>query len=198
MGKLLPVILIAMGVGGGIGAGIMLRPSGDAESEMAAVAECPHGETDCELPDEHAEPDPHAAPDEDDSHAPVDDHAEPAAESGGHGEEPTSSAIEYVALRRQLVVPLVIDDRVASLVILSLSIEATGGNLEMIYQREPKLRDQFLRALFRHANSGGFDGVFTSGEKMNDLRSALDAAARSVLGSISHQVLVTEILRQEL
>ena len=38
---------------------------------------------------------------------------------------------------------------------------------------KPRLRDSFLKVMFRHANSGGFDGSFTSGRKMDDLKSAL-------------------------
>jgi len=52
--------------------------------------------------------------------------------------------------------------------------------------------------MFRHANSGGFDGAFTTGRKMEDLRSALLVAAREVFGEIPvSDVLITEIARQD-
>jgi hypothetical protein len=95
-----------------------------------------------------------------------------------------------------MIVPIVSQDKVASLVVLSLSIEVKGGFSKEVYDREPALRDAFLQALFRHANTGGFNGDFTSGEKMADLRRALNSAAAQVLGSTMIQVLVTDILRQ--
>lgn len=104
---------------------------------------------------------------------------------------------EYVALQRQMIVPIVSNDQVISLVVLSLSIEVQPGFSNDVYDREPKLRDAFLRVLFRHANSGGFSGAFTSGEKMQDLRRALNRAGQQVLGTVLIQVLVTDILRQE-
>ncbi len=189
MGKLIPIILILAGVGGGIGAGIMLRPSADAD--MAAMDD----ERGAEMPSDDGSGEP-----ADDGYGdPADDQDEPAAKSGDYGDGPALSAIEYVALRRQLIVPLVDGNRVGALIVLSLSIEAVGGNIELIYDLEPKLRDEFLQVLFRHANTGGFDGMFTTSEAMNDLRSALNAAARDVLGSsVVQQVLITEILRQEI
>ena len=59
------------------------------------------------------------------------------------------------------------------------------------------LRDMFLQVMFNHANSGGFDGAFTSGEKMNDLRGSLFQAAVKVLGPIATDVLVIDIVRQD-
>ena len=52
--------------------------------------------------------------------------------------------------------------------------------------------------MFRHANSGGFDGSFTAGQKMEDLKSALLAAARRSLHETPvGEVLITEIARQD-
>ena len=88
--------------------------------------------------------------------------------------------------------------RVEALVVASLSIEVTGGSTQAVYQREPKLRDVFLQVMFDHANIGGFEGAFTSGERMDILRSALFLdAARSVLGTNVKDVLITEIARQD-
>ena len=157
-----------VGASGGAGLGLLLRP----DAEMASSVVIDH-----------------------EAEAPEDDHA--VAATDGHG-EPVTSAVEYVALQRQLIVPLVDENRVDALIVLSLSIEAKSGNIEVIYDREPKLRDEFLQVLFRHANTGGFEGTFTSGEAMRDLKAALSAASHDVLGAISHQVLVTEILRQEI
>jgi hypothetical protein len=88
-------------------------------------------------------------------------------------------------------------DRVQSLVVASLSVEISTGSTEVVYQREPKLRDAFLQVLFDHANIGGFSGTFTTGDRMRVLRGALMDAARSVLGPEVSDVLITEIARQD-
>ncbi len=75
----------------------------------------------------------------------------------------TRSEVEYVKLNNQFVVLVMEGAEIQSLVILSLSVEVAAGQAELVYAREPKLRDTFLRVLFDHANMGGFDGPFTQG-----------------------------------
>lgn len=104
---------------------------------------------------------------------------------------------EYVKLNNQFVIPVVGPDRVNALVVASLSVEVPTGSTEAVYAREPKLRDVFLQVLFDHANIGGFEGTFTSGDRMEILRSALLEAARPVLGSDVSDILITEIARQD-
>lgn len=162
MGKLLPILLILVGVGGGIGAGIVLRPD---PSEEAALPECQPAET----PTEHAE---------------LDDHGLPALP-------------EYVKLNNQFIVPVVDRERVASLVVLSLSLEAKAGASDSVFAREPKLRDVFLQVLFDHANVGGFRGAFTQAGTMDSLRQSLLDAAQGVMGGDVTDVLITDIARQD-
>lgn len=52
MGKMIPILLLLIGIGGGIGAGLAFRPEHDARTEAAnPPGECP------ELPDLHASED---------------------------------------------------------------------------------------------------------------------------------------------
>jgi hypothetical protein len=103
----------------------------------------------------------------------------------------------FVALGNQFIVPIIDGENVASLVILSVSIEIPEGEEEPVHNAEPRLKDAFLQVLFDHANTGGFDGTFTATETMRSLRLALDAAAREVLGDIARSVLITDIVRQD-
>ena len=153
MGKLLPVLLALIGLGGGLGAGMMLRPASETPAEAEAAAE----------------------------HAPAESAAPP----------------DYVKLNNQFIVPLVDGGRVASMVVLSLSLEVTSGHTADIYAREPKLRDAFLQVLFDHANTGGFRGSFTDGSNLVLLRQALKEKATSVAGDLVTDVLITEIARQD-
>ncbi|WP_348984503.1 flagellar basal body-associated FliL family protein [Aliiroseovarius sp. S1339] len=104
---------------------------------------------------------------------------------------------EFVKINNQFVIPVVRDEKVVALVVLSLSLEVTTGSREAVYLREPKLRDEFLQVMFNHANSGGFDGVFTQTSKLTNLRRALREVATSILGTVVHDVLVTNIMRQD-
>lgn len=122
--------------------------------------------------------------------------AAPAEEEHAEtGEEPLPP--DYVKLNNQFVVPVLEGGRVVSLVVLSLSLEVAAGNTEMVYQREPKIRDAFLQVLFDHANTGGFRGSFTDGSNLVLLREALTEKAVGILGTVVTDVLITEIARQD-
>ncbi len=116
----------------------------------------------------------------------------PAVDSHGNELQP-----EYVKMNNQFVIPVVKDGDMAALVVLSISLEVSPGGKEATFQREPKLRDAFNQVLFDHANSGGFDGVFTNSNNMVLLRDSLYEAARKVAGPVVKEVLIDEIVRQD-
>lgn len=171
LGKLIPVILALVGLGGGVGAGLFLRPAPAAEE--------------------------HSADDADPAKAGEHGAAAAGDEAADHEGEPEEGAPEYVKMNNQFVVPVVEDGRVAAMVVLSVSIEVEAGNTEAVYQREPKLRDVFLQVLFDHANTGGFSGSFTDGANLIVLRTSLKEAAILVMGSAVRDVLITDIARQD-
>ncbi len=168
MSKILPVLLLLVGIGAGIGAGIMLKPS---PSEMVAL------DSDAQAVEDLAQHD--------------------EVHDAGHEEDVDPSMPEYVELNNQFVVPVVRDDMVDSLVVMSLGIEVDAGGENDVYQREPKLRDVLLQVLFDHANVGGFHGRFTDGNTMDTLRMALTEAAQSVVGQAVRAVVITDIARQD-
>lgn len=118
-----------------------------------------------------------------------------SAEVEVDGEEETGT--EYVKLNNQFVIPDVEDERVAAMVVLSLSLEVETGGRELVYQQEPKLRDVFLQVLFDHANAGGFRGAFTSNRNMTELRTALREIAQKTVGDKVLDVLIIDIVRQD-
>lgn len=177
---LLPIILLLFGVGGGVGAGFML---GSGNAVASETEEDEHG-----AEEEHAEGDDHDG----EEHAEDEEPAEPARV------QPAGEGTEYVRINNQFVVPIVRNGAVRSLVVMSLSLEVDVGGNSAVFNLEPRLRDSFLRVMFAHANSGGFDGLFTEAEAMAPLRSALREAAQNVLGRGStHDVLITDITRQD-
>jgi hypothetical protein len=110
---------------------------------------------------------------------------------------PLDRPTEFVRLANQFVVPLVSRGRVDSVVVMSLGVEVTAGMGAMVHAREPKLRDAFLQVLFDHANVGGFRGVFTEGQTLLALRTALREAAVRVLGPDASDVLIMDLVRQD-
>ena len=169
MRKLLPIFLLLIGTAGGVGAGLALRPSPAPLADGHETA----------VKESHAESKPAPAQPRDDDH-------------GGMG------GLSFVKLNNQFVVPIVSRERVEALVVMSLSIELTDSEAEAIYQREPKLRDQFLQVLFDHANMGGFKGEFTDNRKLDSLRAGLLEVAQHVVGPQVSGVLITDIARQDM
>ena len=164
---LVPVLLALAGLGGGVGAGLVLRP--------------PAGETALPCAEAGADTPDHAA--EETGEGPADD-----------GGEPTH---DYVKLNNQFIVPIVEGGEVHAMVILSMTLEVSPGSSEQVYLREPKIRDAFLQVLFDHANAGGFSGAFTNGNNLDVLRNALRETATQSLGPAVSDVLITDIVRQE-
>ncbi|MEX0276020.1 MAG: flagellar basal body-associated protein FliL [Ruegeria sp.] len=108
-----------------------------------------------------------------------------------------SDAYEYLKLTKQFVVPVVADDEITALVTMSLSLETNPGITEVFYDMEPKLRDGFLQVLFDHANTGGFDGAFTTSDNLLTLRRSLLEVARKELGQDVSAVLIMSVSRQD-
>lgn len=180
MKALLPMLLALLGLGGGIGAGLALKPAGDPQAAEAAVID--------QAPDGAAAEGAPAAED----HGPA-----PAAAPAGAGAAETGAEQDYVKLNNQFVVPVMADGKVRALVVMSLSLQVGAGGRETVFAREPKLRDGFLQVLFDHANSGGFDGNFTAADNLRTLRLALLEAARNVLGDQVADILILDMMRQD-
>lgn len=170
MKKLLPILLAIIGLAGGIGAGAFLKPA----PEVVEAPAC-NPETDpCE-----------------------DDNTAPYASAAVMETYDPDKQWDYVKMPKQFVVPIIKKERVSALVVLSLSLEVEQGTTDTVLSRVPKLKDGFLQVLFAHANSGGFNGAFTTGQSMKDLRKSLNEVARQYLGETVNDVLIEEIVKQE-
>lgn len=168
MKKLLPILLLLIGLGAGGGAGWVLQPhvAPEAPAQIAAI-------------DTDGETAAHGA----------------AALTGHYAPAPANT--ETVRLPNQFVVPLITDGRVRAMVVIGLALEFEAGHNFSMLDNEPRLRAIFLQLLFDYANLGGFDGVFTSGEALQNLRRTLREAARTEIGPSVYDVLITDLLRQE-
>ena len=176
MRLLLPLVLALIGAGAGVGAGLYLRPAPEVPADTAA-GDAAAGDTG-----------PDAAGAEDGDGA---DDAPPEPDYPGLGQT------DFVRMSNQFVVPVLDQGAISALVVLSLSLETAPGMREMVFVREPKLRDAFLQVLFDHANAGAFDGNFTASARIETLRRRLREAARPILGRDVYDVLITDIARQD-
>lgn len=173
MKLLVPLLIALLGLGAGVGAGLALKPPPEEK-----VAEGP--------------------PCVDDGHGGC---AEPEVDpfrTGASKDVHIEGEPYYVPMEKPFVVPVFDGERVVAMVVLSISLETGAESAPAVEAVEPRLRDRFLKAMFRHANTGGFDGSFTTGQKMEDLKSALVGAAREVMGSEPvGDVLITDVARQD-
>jgi flagellar protein FliL len=185
-----PIVLALLGLGAGVGAGIALKPAAPGHADLACAepsAGPGHSEpaaAQTHAAPERAEPAPCPPPD---PFAPV----EHAAKKPAH-------ELAYVTMDKPFVVPVFSGEKVIAMMVVSLSVETEAEAAPTVEGVKPRLRDSFLKAMFRHANSGGFNGSYTAGPKMDDLKSALLQAAQAILPETPvEEVLITEIARQD-
>ncbi|WP_227269035.1 flagellar basal body-associated FliL family protein [Roseobacter weihaiensis] len=165
MKKLLPILMLLVGSGAGVGAGVFFRPDA-APVEKADVEDTPADEV-----EKSDEPEKDGLP---------------------------TQGKEYIKLSNQFVVPLVENERIASMVVMTLSVEIPEGQGQAVYDIEPKIRDEFLRVLFDHAAIGSFRGAFLTNQNLDTIRTSLrDVAFKTFGKDLISDVLIFEIARQD-
>lgn len=112
------------------------------------------------------------------------------------GDADAAAATAWFKFPQQFFVPVLHGGHLDSTMILSLSVEMPETASEEVYAHEIKLRDALLRQLLIHANTGGFDGNFTTEAHLRKLRAELTAAARAIVPRIG-EILIGDIARQE-
>ena len=169
MKKLLPIVLLLIGLGAGGGVGWILQPAAEAAPSAPDGADAGQAR----------------------------DAAGQDQSAPGVAYRPAPENLETVRMPNQFVVPLIRDGQVYAMVVIGLALEIEAGSSFTLTVSEPRLRAIFLQILFDYANVGGVDGVFTSGEALLSLRRTLNEAARAEVGPELYDVLITELLRQE-
>lgn len=170
---LLPLALGLLGAAGGAGAALYFAPE--------------------EAPDEVATPESLA----EDASAPCGPGLSSASLEAPPEAPPTEGTTEFARMSNQFIVPVMQGGKVDALIVMSLTIEVSAGGSEAVHEREPRLRTSFLQAMFNHANSGGFEGNFTTSRNLEVLRETLLQRAREVIGPPVRDVLITEMVRQD-
>ena len=174
MRRMLPVLLILLGLGGGVGAGWFLKPPAPEPEAAEGSRGAPRDGAD----DATAVPDPDAGHD-------------------GHGEAAAEER-SYVTVGRQTIVPVVEGARTRALMLFELAVDVDPSAHDRAVFMEPRLRDAFLRELLKMSSTGAFTETFTEEWIIDELRRNLSAAARRYLGDAVREVLVLDVVRQEL
>lgn len=104
----------------------------------------------------------------------------------------------YVKISRQMIVPVVEGGSTRALMVFEIALDVPSEHREMVFEREPRIRDAFLRELFELSYTGAFLETYTSDRVMEEMRSKLLAAAKLHLGGRVTDVLILDALRQEL
>lgn len=179
MKLLIPVIFLLVGVGGGVGAAIVLAPTPDPAEDGDVAAE------DADAVEETGE----------DGQAADDGEAASATDEGEDAGD--AKPVEFLNMENQFIVPLVDDGVVHGLVVVTISLEVVEGTIAAVHQLEPKIRDRFLQVLFNHANNGGFAGNFTDFRYIQSLKDELLRNAQVVAGRDVSDILILDLVRQD-
>ncbi|MFV0292523.1 MAG: hypothetical protein ACK5II_04615 [Paracoccus sp. (in: a-proteobacteria)] len=184
--KLLPVLALLLVVTAGLLGGEYLRPEG-GKNDISASAH--DGQTD-ETADGN---DDHAA-----SKVAGDAGWDPGdtKPDGKEDAKGQSAGVAHYRFPSQFFVPVMRGDQLNGMMVLTLTVEMPAALEEDVYKLEFRLRDAFLRTLLIQANTGGFDGNYTTEPRMRRLREALMKTADEVSDGIVTDVLIEDIARQ--
>ena len=121
-------------------------------------------------------------------------HAAPA--DPGHDEE-GDGTVGWFRFPSQFFVPVVRNGGTEYVMIMTVTLEIPKSAQAEVEALEHRLRDALLRQLIIHANTGGFDGNFTSDAQLRKLRDGILTAAQSVAHDNILSVLIEDIARKE-
>lgn len=169
MGKILPILVVLVGLGGGGAAGYFLRAEPKDDMASGATHDCPAPEA-----------------------------ILASADGGAADEKVKEVGTEFVNFENQFVVPVTSSDAIVSMVVISLTLEVSSGTSEAIFRQMPRLRDSFLDVLFDHSSTGGFSARFVNGSGLRELRDILLETAVGTAGTAVQDVLIADLIQQDL
>lgn len=127
-------------------------------------------------------------------HSAQDSEEAEAAETAAEAASPRS----FVKIGRQTIVPVVEDGQTQALMLFEIAVDVPADVSAEVHELEPKLRDAFLRELFRMSHTGAFMNNFTDDRIIDELRRNLTRAAQEKIGKKSAEVLILDVMRQEM
>lgn len=171
MKKILILLIPLVALGGGIAGGAILRPA--------------------PVPPKTSEHEEETSGTADKHEAASSDHGASAGHGGAEASGPA-----WFTFPAPFFVPLMRNGDMGAMIILTLSLETQAAQIETMNKQQHRLRDALLRELMIHANTGGFDGNFTTEPALRVLRERLLKAVRGATDLQIDQVLIEGIARQ--
>lgn len=124
--------------------------------------------------------------------------AEKEAEAEAAAAEAEAAAPRsFVKIGRQTIVPVVAEGKTQALMLFEIAVDVPADVAAEVHELEPKLRDAFLRELFRMSHTGAFMENFTDDRVIDELRRNLTRAAQERIGKKTAEVLILDVMRQE-
>lgn len=182
--KILMIVVPLVAFAAGAFGGLQLKPG--KEMQQAGHGDSAH--------DSHGETE-----DNDGSHSPDSDHGQKSgahADSHDAGEHISKGPPETFTFPSQFFVPLVRRGDSDGMMIMTVSLQTTHEEIEQLARQEHRLRDVLLRQLLIIANTGGFDGNFTTEGRQRSLRRTLLEAVQHDFGAAVTGILIEDIARQ--
>ena len=184
MGRLVPLLMLLMGIGAGIGAGIAFKPEHDFGANVSDKDGSGEATGENKSGDAKKDGKGAAIPDPGATKAPKD--------------ETEIKERTYVSIGTQTIIPVVEGERTRALMLFELAVDVDPSAHDQAVMLEPRLRDAFLRELLKMSSTGAFTKTYTEDWVIDELRKNLGRAARRFLGDGMREVLVLDVIRQEL
>ncbi len=182
MQKIVALVIVLFGVGGGLALGLALRP-GDAAHDLDEATAGARSAA--------------AAGGQGAIESGGSEHGGGDGSDAGHDGE-AGAERDYVKMGRQIIIPIVKGGKTEALMLFDLALDVPLSMTERVHAAKPRLRDAFLRELFAMSYTGAFSSTYTDERIIEELRAKLRAAARRLLGDGVAEVLLLDVMRQEL
>ncbi|WOI52687.1 flagellar basal body-associated FliL family protein [Parvularcula sp. LCG005] len=119
-------------------------------------------------------------------------------DDGHGGGEGGGDTVAYFGFQRNFIVPVMRNDEVGSLVMISLQIEINdAAEIDRMRAREPRLRDTFMMTLMGLSHDGYFAGDITEPEVYSEIRNRLNETSHALLEDKGGDVLIVDFARQD-
>lgn len=185
MQKIIALVIVLAGIGGGLAMGVVLRSEDKATDPGSAAKGA--GAADAAVG--------HDAVESGGAEHDIGEHGDGVASGSA---EVAESDRDYVKIGRQIIIPIVSEGDTRALMLFDLALDVPSSMTERTYAVVPRIRDAFLSELFEMSYTGAFSNTYTDERIIEELRGKLRAAARRIMGNSVREVLILDIMRQEL
>ncbi len=110
----------------------------------------------------------------------------------------TEKKFNYVKLDKPLIIPIFHNGKTSAILVAELWLEMEEEFQDGIYEKQPRIRDEFLQIFYRYAAEGQFDDKILTPKVQARLRKNLTEGARKYLGKSVRAVLLNDLQRQEM